>query len=171
LFDKITVKPKKVAFSYRSYLFSVCYFFISEFIKFDDNKSRANLLLIIDFYIIYKKDKKMSRRIRKGDKVIVLSGSERNKQGEVLSCSGEFALVQGINMRTSFIKKNQQYPQGMLLRKEAPIRLCKLRVCNSEGVAVKLRARLNDQGEKELYYIQNGESVIHRNMTISSKKS
>ncbi|MDF2576838.1 MAG: rplX [Chlamydiales bacterium] len=109
----------------------------------------------------------MSKKIREGDLVMVLSGNEKGKTGVVKSCSEDTAIVQGLNMRTSYIKKNKDYPNGKLLRTEAPIRLCKLRTCNADGKPVKLHARFNDQGEKELYYMENGQAVFYRNVKKS----
>lgn len=111
----------------------------------------------------------MSKRIREGDEVVVLSGNDRGKKGIVKSCSGDFALVQGVNFRTSYIKKNQDHPNGLLLRSEAPIRKCKLRIVSPEGVPVKLRARFNAEGEKELYYNHEGEQRLYRNIKRSRK--
>lgn len=66
--------------------------------------------------------------IKKGDMVYVLSGDDRGATGRVLSVdrAKQTAIVEGVNIITKATKPNAQYPQGGLVKKEAPIRICKL---------------------------------------------
>ncbi len=67
--------------------------------------------------------------IKKGDSVLVLSGNDRGKRGEVLRVSPERALavVQGVNLRWRHKKPNQQNPKGERVQFEAPVHLSNLR--------------------------------------------
>ena len=67
-------------------------------------------------------------RIRKGDTVIAISGDFAGKTGEVLAVmpSKGMAIVKGLNLIKTSIRRSQQHPEGGLVEKEAPIRLCKL---------------------------------------------
>jgi len=49
----------------------------------------------------------MASKVRKGDNVIVLSGSEKGKTGLVLAVSGDRAVVEGVNVRVKHIKKTR----------------------------------------------------------------
>ncbi|MDE5627989.1 MAG: 50S ribosomal protein L24 [Muribaculaceae bacterium] len=66
--------------------------------------------------------------IRKGDTVYVLAGEDKGKTGRVLEVQREKgrAIVEGINMVTKATKPSAQYPQGGLVKKEAPIQLSNL---------------------------------------------
>ena len=47
----------------------------------------------------------MSKKIRKGDTVIVLAGNERGRTGKVMSRKGDMAIIQGLNLRKKTVKK------------------------------------------------------------------
>ncbi|MUK90482.1 50S ribosomal protein L24 [Ornithinibacillus sp. L9] len=61
--------------------------------------------------------------VKKGDKVKVISGKDRGKQGTVLEAypKKERVLVEGINMVKKHAKPSQDNPQGGILNQEAPI--------------------------------------------------
>src|SRR5690625_4603402 len=61
--------------------------------------------------------------VKKGDKVKVLSGKDRGKQGVVLESypKTERVLVEGINMIQKHAKPAQENPQGGILNQEAAI--------------------------------------------------
>ena len=70
--------------------------------------------------------------IRKDDKVVVLSGKDKGKQGKVLETmpSAGKVLVQGINIATTHVKPRRQGEEGGIIRKEAPLYVSKvMRVC------------------------------------------
>jgi len=61
--------------------------------------------------------------VKKGDKVKVLSGKDRGKQGTVLEAypKKQRVLVEGINMVKIHAQPSQDNPQGGILNQEAPI--------------------------------------------------
>jgi large subunit ribosomal protein L24 len=61
--------------------------------------------------------------VKKGDKVKVLSGKDKGKQGTILEAypKKERVLVEGINMVKKHEKPSQENPQGGILNQEAPI--------------------------------------------------
>ena len=62
-------------------------------------------------------------KIKKGDKVIVIAGYEKGKQGVVLRAmpSKHQVIVEGLNKVTKHNKPNQQNTEGSITTKEAPI--------------------------------------------------
>jgi large subunit ribosomal protein L24 len=92
----------------------------------------------------------MAAKIKKGDKVVVLAGRDKGKNGEVLSVQPkeERALVRGINL----VKRHQaqtQTQQGGIISKEAPIHLSNLAVADPEtGKAVRVGFKVLDDGRK-----------------------
>ena len=61
--------------------------------------------------------------VKKGDKVKVLSGKDRGKQGTILEAypKKERVVVEGVNMVKIHAKPSQDNPQGGILNQEAPI--------------------------------------------------
>ena len=83
----------------------------------------------------------MAMNVKKGDTVIVLSGKDKGKQGKVLGTvpSEAKVVVEGINMVTCHIKPRKQGEEGGIVKRETPIRSCKVALfcekCN-KGVRV-----------------------------------
>jgi large subunit ribosomal protein L24 len=67
----------------------------------------------------------MAARIRKGDKVIVITGADRGKQGEVLAVlpKENRAVVQGVNVAKRHTKPRGMGQPGGIVEKEASIHL------------------------------------------------
>ncbi|MDQ0856733.1 50S ribosomal protein L24 [Metabacillus dongyingensis] len=61
--------------------------------------------------------------VKKGDKVMVISGKDKGKQGVVLAAfpKKDRVLVEGINIMKKHSKPSQANPQGGILSQEAPI--------------------------------------------------
>ena len=71
-----------------------------------------------------------SLKIKKNDKVVVLSGKDRGKQGKVLGtvpADGK-VVVEGINMVTCHVKPRKQGEQGGIVKREAALAACKVQV-------------------------------------------
>ena len=88
------------------------------------------------------------RKINKGDRVIVISGEDRGKEGVILKVysPANRAIVEGINFVKRHLKPTQKNPQGGIVDKEAPVDFSNLLVicgkCNT-GVKTKI-VRLSD---------------------------
>ena len=82
-----------------------------------------------------------SLKIKKNDKVVVLSGKDKGKSGKVLGTvpSERKVVVEGINVVTCHIKPRKQGEEGGIVKRETPIRSCKVALfcekCN-KGVRV-----------------------------------
>ena len=70
------------------------------------------------------------RKIRKGDEVVVITGKDKGRTGEVLRVladkdnpSAEKVVVKGVNVRTKHIKPSQANPQGGTVNLEMPIHI------------------------------------------------
>lgn len=62
-------------------------------------------------------------KIKKGDKVVVIAGHEKGKEGSVIKAmpSKNMVIVEGLNKVTKHNKPNQQNSEGSITTKEAPI--------------------------------------------------
>ena len=83
----------------------------------------------------------MAMNVKKGDTVVVLSGKDKGKQGKVQGTlpSEAKVIVEGINMVTCHTKPRRQGEAGGIVKRETPIRSCKVALfcekCN-KGVRV-----------------------------------
>jgi large subunit ribosomal protein L24 len=89
-------------------------------------------------------------KIRKGDSVIVLSGRDKGKQGEVLTVmpKEDRAIVRGVNMVRRH-KKQTQTEQGGIISKEGPINLSNLAVADpKDGKPTRVGFKMLEDGTK-----------------------
>jgi large subunit ribosomal protein L24 len=105
----------------------------------------------------------MAAKIRKGDRVIVLSGKDKGKRGEVVRVypSDERAVVSGINM----VKRHQRQTttqQAGIVSKEAPIHLSKLaHVDPTTGKPTKVGFKTLEDGRKVRFAKKSGEVLAN----------
>ena len=92
----------------------------------------------------------MAAKIKKGDKVVVLTGRDKGRSGEVVRVmpKDEKALVRGVNM----VKRHQRQTmnqEGGIISKEAPIHLSNLAVADpKDGKPTRVGFRILDDGRK-----------------------
>lgn len=101
-------------------------------------------------------------KIRKGDTVVVLSGKDKGKTGEVIRSmpKEEKVLVSGVNVHARHRKPTQVNPQGGIERKEAPLHVSKVAVADPKsGKATRVRFEERD-GKKVRVAAKSGE-LIH----------
>lgn len=106
----------------------------------------------------------MSKWIRKGDKVLVISGNEKGRSGKVLARRGQRVVVEALNMRSKHVKKSQTYPQGAILRIEGPMHISNVALCNQDGARVKVNVRQTDGGGRDLIYRSGQEEILLRTL-------
>ncbi|MFY0591334.1 50S ribosomal protein L24 [Roseivirga sp.] len=93
--------------------------------------------------------------VRKGDKVRILSGNYKGKEGEVLEVqpSKYKAIVSGWNMVSKHVKPSAENPNGGIDKVEAPIHLSNLMVIDpATGQAARTGRQLNSDGKLERYF-------------------
>lgn len=103
----------------------------------------------------------MAAKIKKGDKVIVLTGRDKGKQGEVtkvMPAEGR-VIVSGVNMVTRHAKPTQ-LDQGGIKRFEAPIQASNVaHVDPRDGKATRVGFKFDDQGRKIRFAKRSGETI------------
>jgi large subunit ribosomal protein L24 len=100
--------------------------------------------------------------VKRGDTVYVNTGEYKGQQGRVLEiiARDEKAIVEGINMVSKHTKPNAQYPQGGIIKKEAPIHLSNLMIVDgSSGKPTKVGRRLNDKDKLVRFSKNSGEEI------------
>ena len=101
------------------------------------------------------------QKIRKGDKVVVLTGKDKGRTGEVLSVQPkeDKALVRGVNMIRRHQKQSQS-EQGGIITKEAPIHLSNLAVADpKDGKPTRVGFQFQKDGTKVRIAKRSGEVI------------
>lgn len=102
------------------------------------------------------------RKIKKGDQVVVLSGKDKGKQGEVIRVlDGEKVVVQNINIVKKHTKANPVKGEpGGILDKEMPMHVSNVAIFNpATGKADRVGIKTLEDGRKVRYFKSNGEVV------------
>lgn len=102
-----------------------------------------------------------AQKIKKGDKVVVLSGKDKGKHGEIVKAlPGEGkVIVSGVNIVTRHKKPTQLNPQGGLERSEAPIHASKVAIEDPKtGKASRVSFKVVD-GKKVRVATRSGERI------------
>ena len=89
--------------------------------------------------------------IKKNDKVIVLSGRDKGKTGEVLSADpkGGKVVVQGVSVATKHQKARKQGQESAIIKVETPIYACKVMVvCPKCNKPTRVAHKVNESGKK-----------------------
>jgi large subunit ribosomal protein L24 len=101
----------------------------------------------------------MASKLRKGDKVVVLAGKDKGKEGVVASVDPKAnkAVVDGVNMAIRHTKQTQA-SQGGRLPKAMPIDLSNLSVLDANGKATRVGFRMED-GKKVRFAKTTGDVI------------
>ena len=100
-------------------------------------------------------------KIKKGDTVVILSGKDKGKTGEVTKSMPKDGkvLVSGANIITRHRKPSQTSPQGGLERVEAPMHISKVAIADPKtGAASRVRFEIRD-GKKVRVAAKSGELI------------
>ena len=102
----------------------------------------------------------MAAKIRKGDKVVVLTGRDRGRSGEVIEVrpSEGRALVRGVNM----VKRHQKQTQnqeGGIISKESPIHLSNIAIVGKDGKATRVGFKIQADGTKVRVAKRSGAEI------------
>ena len=101
----------------------------------------------------------MAAKLRKGDKVVVLTGKDKGKTGEITSVDPKAgkAVVDGVNVAIRHTRQSQT-AQGGRVPKALPIDLSNLAIVDGNGKATRGGFREED-GKKVRFAKTTGETV------------
>jgi large subunit ribosomal protein L24 len=102
----------------------------------------------------------MAAKLKKGDKVVVLSGKDKGKQGEIVSVAPKDgkAVVEGINMAIRHTRQSQT-SQGGRIAKAMPIDLSNLAIVDANGKGTRVGFRFEEDGSKVRFAKSTGEAI------------
>lgn len=105
-----------------------------------------------------------SLKFKKGDRVVVLSGRDKGKQGEILKMfpSESRAVVRGVNIVRRHTRQSAQ-SEGGIISKEAPINLSNLAHEDpKDGKPTRVGFKFLEDGKKVRFAKRSGELIPER---------
>lgn len=101
----------------------------------------------------------MAAKLKKGDKVVVLAGKDKGKEGTITSVnpSAGKAVVEGINVAIRHTKQSQT-SQGGRIPQAMPIELSNLAFLDKNGKATRVGFRM--EGDKKVRFAKTTGDVI-----------
>ena len=103
-----------------------------------------------------------AQKIKKGDRVVILSGKDKGRTGEVVKAMPKEnkVIVSGVNVHARHRKQSQLNPQGGIERKEAPLHVSNVAIADPKtGAPTRVRFEERD-GKKVRVAAKSGE-LIH----------
>jgi large subunit ribosomal protein L24 len=105
----------------------------------------------------------MARHVRKGDSVIVTTGSSRGQIGEIVrvipdkhGAGNDRVVVKGINLRTKHLKPTRINPQGGIITKEVPLHISNVSPV-VDGKPTRVRFESRPDGSKVRIAVRGGK--------------
>lgn len=106
--------------------------------------------------------KRRKNKILKGDRVKVIRGNHREREGTVLRVLSEEdrVIVEGVNMRKRHQRPSQANPDGGIITFEAPIHLSNVMLVDAaSGDASRIRVQIEEDGTKERIAVKSGNPI------------
>ncbi|ADU12637.1 MULTISPECIES: 50S ribosomal protein L24 [Asticcacaulis] len=103
----------------------------------------------------------MAAKVKKGDKVVVLTGKDKGRTGTVLKVlpTENRVVVQGINVVQRHTRASQTNPQGGIINKEASLHLSNVAVADANGKPTRVGFRV--EGDKKVRFAKSTGEVIN----------
>ena len=101
--------------------------------------------------------------LKKGDTVVVISGSWKNKQGTVLKVLPKTGkvVVEGVNIVSRHTRPSQTNQDGGIIKKEAPILACKVMLVDPK-TNEPTRIGHKMEGDKKVRYAKKSGTVLDK---------
>jgi len=102
----------------------------------------------------------MAAKIKKGDRVVVLTGKDKGRTGSVSKVlpKEDRVVVGGLNLVQRHTRPTQGDPQGGIKNKEAPIHVSNVAVVDSKGKPTRVGFRMD--GDKKVRFAKTTGEVI-----------
>jgi large subunit ribosomal protein L24 len=100
----------------------------------------------------------MAAKIKKGDRVVVITGKDKGKVGEVIRVipTENRAVVRGVNVARRHQRQTAR-DQGGIVTKEMPIHLSNVAIAGSDGKPTRVGFRIGADGIKQRIARRSGE--------------
>ena len=109
-----------------------------------------------------KSNKQVKFHVRKGDKVLVIAGNDKGKEGIVqeIITDKKRVVVEGVNMITKHEKPSAGKPEGGIKKTEASIHISNVQLIDpASGKPTRVGRKLNEKGKLQRYSKKTGELI------------
>lgn len=99
--------------------------------------------------------------VKKGDTVVVISGKEKGKQGEIIAVDikKERVTVKGLNLVKRHTKPSQANPQGGIIEKEGTIHVSNVMVLDPEQKVPTRTKKVEENGSLVRVAVKSGTKL------------
>ena len=103
----------------------------------------------------------MAAKIKKGDRVVLLTGKDKGRSGNVIRVlpKDNRVFVQGLNLVKRHTRPTQADPQGGIKSKEASLHLSNVAIADSDGKPTRVGFRID--GDKKVRVAKTTGEVIN----------
>lgn len=97
-------------------------------------------------------------KLKVGDNVVVISGSEKRKSGKIKEILANKVIIEGINLYTKHQKPTTRSESGVLIQKEQPIHVSNVMLCDENNIPSRCRV-VKVGKNKERFSKKTGEKI------------
>ena len=101
-------------------------------------------------------------KIRRGDRVKVISGNHKGEEGTVLRVEPEKnrVVIEGVNRRKRHMKPSQANPEGGIVEFEAPVHASNVMLIDPQtGEPTRVRTQVGTDGKRERVAVKSGRVI------------
>jgi large subunit ribosomal protein L24 len=101
-------------------------------------------------------------KIRRGDRVKVISGNHKGEEGTVLRVEPEKnrVVIEGVNRRKRHMKPSQANPEGGIVEFEAPVHASNVMLLDPQsGEPTRVRSQVGADGRRERVAVKSGRVI------------
>ena len=102
----------------------------------------------------------MGQRLRQDDRVVIVAGRDKGRQGRILKVFREESrvIVEGINVVRKHQSPTNQNPEGGIIEKEMPIHESNVMLWDDDAEApTRVRFQIDDEGNKARVTVKSGK--------------
>ena len=100
------------------------------------------------------------RKLKTGDKVVVVSGSNKGKEGKILKLLEEKVLVEGVNIVKKHLKPKNNNGNGEIVETEAPIHKSNVMLLDPKTKKpTKVKIEIDNKGKKVRISKKSNEKI------------
>ena len=88
-------------------------------------------------------------KLKKGDKVVVIAGSNKGKEGTITKVLDEKVIIEGVNLRKKHLKSKNNNGTGEIIEQEAPIHASNVMIIDPKTKKpTKIKKVIDEKGKK-----------------------
>ena len=88
-------------------------------------------------------------KLKKGDKVVVIAGSNKGKEGTITKVLDEKDIIEGVNLRKKHLKPKNNNGTGEIIEQEAPIHASNVMIIDPKTKKpTKIKKVIDEKGKK-----------------------